>query len=276
MEFIRNLSIFALIPALVAAKPIPTKPASSEPLRVLDAGTTWHFDFKDVPTATQIRKGRVLLELPLYPDKLIQIERDVMDIGTTGVKMSAGKQFFAQRLANGKEVYCSSRTLDWMKDGGSIFYGRKHGTFSCLIDRDADGFLDGEYEVLTKTGSGIPFITHGKDNGYETIEPVPYKVIERKSFNHPLKLQLTWCCGNGVDNKAFFTAMVKDDQGEVAYFTGGYGPDKMAVPGNFTFAGLDVSIASPAKKTLDVKFGKHPEHPVLVTNGLTLYMGEKQ
>jgi hypothetical protein len=249
---------------------------SAEAPRIIDAGTIWHFDFVSVPTSKQVRKGKTLLALPLFPDKLIEIESDVMDVGTTGVKMSAGKQFFAQRLANGKEVFCSSRTLDWMKDGGSIFYGRKGGTFSCLVDRDFDGLLDGEYEVLTRTESGVPFITHGKDNGYEAIKPVRYKFVDRKTFNHPLTFELKWCCGNGIDNNAIFTASVKDDQGEYVAIQGGFGAPQMAVPGQFEFAGINISISSPAKKVLDVKFGNHPTAPVFVTEGMSIFIGEKQ
>jgi hypothetical protein len=259
--------LLALILPVFAVSAEKQKTAAP-PTRIIDAGTIWNLDTSAIPKTMQLKKGGLLLSIPMYPEKLIRIERDVQDVGTTGVKMSAGKQFFRQLLANGKEVFCSSRTLDWMKDGGSIFYGRYDGTFSCLVDQNGDGMLDGEYEVRTQTQSGVPTITHGKDNGYENIEPVPYKVIEPKDFNNPMAMEVRWQGGNGIDNKAYFSIAIRTKDNESTLVTGGLAAPGLVVPGEFEFAGLRISYASSAKKMLDVKFARIFSKPKFLTLGM--------
>ena len=238
--------------------------------QMIDAGTIWRLDNSAVQREYRIKKGELLLDLPMLPDKLVRIERDVVDVGTTGVKISKGKQFFSQRLANGNEVFCSTRTLDFLKDGGSIFSFRYSGTFACLIDSDGDRLLDGVYEVRTQTQSGIPTITHGKDSGYERIEPVSYVEIDRAEYDNPMKMRLRWRSGSGQDGRAKFGISIENKDREATYVEGDTGAPGFAVPGQFEFGGLLIGLAAEGRGVLVVKTEPMVGKPVFATRGMQI------
>lgn len=246
------------------------KAPESKPGRMIDAGTIWYLDNSAVQREYRVKKGDLLLDLPMLPDKLVRIERDVVDVGTTGVKISKGKQFFSQRLANGSEVFCSTRTLDYLKDGGSIFSFRYSGTFACLIDSDGDRLLDGVYEVRTQTQSGIPTITHGKDSGYERIEPVPYVEIARAEYDNPMKMKLRWRSGNGQDGQARFGISIENKDREATYVGGNAGAPGFAVPGQFEFGGLRINITAEGRGVLAVKTETMAGTPAFATRGMQI------
>jgi hypothetical protein len=257
----------ALATGATAADPV------KEPTRLLEATSIWVVDASVVPDQAQIAKGKDILSLPLYPRDLIRINRDVEDVGTTGVKASAGKQFFGLKLANGKQIYCSTKTLDYLKDGGSIFYFRKSGTYLCLVDQDGDGRLDGNFEVLSRAGSGLPIISHGKDNGYENVEPIPFVKLDSRQFDNPFSLDVRWGSGNGTDGKAKFYLELKGAGSNYLPIEGSLAGPNSAVPGSVKLAGIEVDYKSPAQKLLDVAYVRLPGTPIVLSSGMEIRIG---
>jgi hypothetical protein len=237
--------------ALQKKKPAAEKP---EPARIVDARSTWYFDTSSVPKTAEVKKGGLILSLPIYPKKLIRILSPVTDVGTKGVKVSSGKQYFGLELVNGREVFCSTRTLDYMKDGGSIFYMRYTGTFTCLVDQDKDGKLDGEYEIRSRTQSGIPTITHGKDSGYEAVEPIAYEVLDPKAIDHVMWFQVKWCCGDGQDKGAAITMGIYGDKGDASALAGQYPVRVAADAPAQELAGVMVALRPKAKNLMTADY----------------------
>lgn len=207
------------------------------------ARASWIIDLSKVEGTVDVRKGKTIVSLPVFPNKLITIDGPVVDVGTNGVKVSAGKQFIEYRLASGKTVFCSSQTLDRMKDGGSIFYFRYEGTYVCLVDQDDDARLDGVYEVKSNLMSGTPIITHGKESGYEAINPITFRYIDRKDFNNPMSFKIDWWRGSGIGDRFHVSPSLKAEMGEDLTLNQYAGLDVGAVPGSFTYLGIKFEVS---------------------------------
>lgn len=266
-----RLAAYVLLLGLCAG-PVFAQDSSSPP-KIIDAGATWVIETDAVPSSTTVRKHKSLFSAAIYPEKLIRIEQPVVDVGTTGVKVSAGKQFIEYRLINGRAVYCSTKTLDFLKDGGSIFYMRKSGTYACLVDTDGDGKLDGVYEILSRLMSGTPIITHGKDSGYESINPVSFSVLDRHEFDNPMTIDLLWVAGNGASDWVGCTPNVTAKNGEALSLSNVVGLEKGHVPGTFAYLNMTFSVSSPESKVIDVKIDKTGHGAVMQTRGERVQFG---
>jgi hypothetical protein len=219
----------------------------------LPAQANWIIDLSNVSPQLEARKGKVFLQVPVYPEKIISIDGPVIDVMTTGVKVSQGKQFIEYRLSNHQEVFCSSKTLDFMKDGGSIFYFRYEGTYVCLVDQNQDGKLDGVYEVKSSLGSGTPIVTHGKSDGFEEIEPVAYHQIDRKNFDNPMSFSYRWFKGNGVNDSFLLVASLKAATGSPLEMSRYGGLNAGSFPGTFAYTGLQFEVSGEKPKLANVR-----------------------
>lgn len=261
LKDIRTRLSTAIALAGLAALPHPAH------AQIIAAGATWIVDTSSAQGDVEAKKGKSFSRLPVLPQKLIRIKDPVIDIGTTGVKISAGKQFVGYRLENGKTVYCSSQTLDMMKDGGSIIYFRYEGTYACLVDQDDDGKLDGIYEVKSRLMSRIPVITHGKASGYETINPIAFEELDRKEFNNPINLELVWWRGKGVGDRFQVVPRLVTEKRDTLDLLFYFGLDRGQFPGSFNALGIEFNVSGELPNKARIRMDPKVPTVTMMTTG---------
>ena len=242
-----------------------------------EAVSIWRIDTASVDELYNLKKRDSFLDLKILPAELVEIEGDVVDVGTTGVKATAGGQYIRyslQAAGSNRTVYCSSKTLDQMKKGGSAFYFRYGGTYLCLVDTDGDVMLDGVYEVRSTLGSGIPIITHGQMDGYERIAPISYRHVEPSLFDNPISFRLFWESGNALTDRILFKPMIEGEDWEDSLYLDGYvGLNKGEVPGRFSFLNLTFDVASDTTKRASITVSRSPGNVMMRVTGTRVDLG---
>jgi hypothetical protein len=249
---------------MLAGSAAPT----AEPARIIDAESRWIIDTSSMPDAVAVHKSNDVVSFPVYPEFLVRLNGPVKKSDNSGTKIEDGGQFMRMNLVNGREVFCSSKPIEMMRKGINLF--RWNGTYVCLVDEDKDGSFEGVYEVNSRLSSTTPFITHGKDSGFEKIVPVSYSNIDRRTFDNPMKIGFFWWRGRGVDDRFHLLPYLKSELGERLNLNSYYGLEKGEFPGKFNFVNVEFHVSGSVPYDAHVYLRRQGSNIVLKTRGTSL------
>jgi hypothetical protein len=232
-----------------------------------DLKSEWIIDTAHVADSMKLKRNKIVFRAPIYPRKLYVTDAAVQSFDTKSQREQKGRQFAQFQLANGKNVYCSTSSLDM----------RFSATYLCLLDKDNDGRLDSAYEVRSRLQTDLPIITHGRLEGYGDIVPVTIREIDRTKLEPPIEFLIEWFEGNGdLGRNILFTPKLHGTWGTGWLTTT---PIVAAMRSDslqeFEFLNLIISIRSTEKGYADFKISHAAGDAVMSTNGTSVVFGRE-